>query len=197
LRPGRRRTLTAERHFSIGLRSYNRAVLKMPTTERQGSPVDAYMLLERAGRLLMLRRSADAAYAAGLLCPPSGHVEAREDVLEAAIRETEEETGVILRPEQIRCVTVVHHRSPSGQSRMGWFFAAVPGWAGEPVNREPAKHSALLWVDPAAPPADLVAYTWAGLRAYQEGASFAIHFQRDDSPVHYHRQHADELRFLA
>jgi len=41
------------------------------------------MLLERDGRLLMLRRAADAAYAASLLCPPSGHVEAGEDVAAA------------------------------------------------------------------------------------------------------------------
>ena len=32
-------------------------------------PVDAYMLLERDGKILMLRRAAAAAYAAGLLCP--------------------------------------------------------------------------------------------------------------------------------
>ena len=144
----------------------------------------------------MLRRSADAAYAAGLLCPPSGHVEAGEDVLEAAIRETEEEAGVALRPDQVQCVAVVHHRRPGGQARMGWFFAARPGWFGEPVNREPRKHSALVWVDPADPPMDLVAYTWAGLRAYREGAPFAIHFQDEGSPVHYDPQSAGELRLL-
>jgi 8-oxo-dGTP pyrophosphatase MutT (NUDIX family) len=155
------------------------------------------MLLERDGRLLMLRRSADAAYAAGLLCPPSGHVEPAEDVLSAALRETQEETGVLLRPDQVKCAAVIHHRAPSGQTRIGWFFAARPGWAGEPVNREPAKHSALLWVDPAVPPADLVAYTWAGLQACQEGASFAIHFQRADSPIHYDPQYANELRLLS
>jgi len=32
-------------------------------------PVDAYMLLERDGKVLMLRRAAGASYAAGLLCP--------------------------------------------------------------------------------------------------------------------------------
>src|SRR5689334_2814975 len=80
-------------------------------------PVDAYMLLERDGRILMLRRAAGAAYAAGLLCPPSGHVEANETVSDAAIRETAEETGVRLQPHQVRCVTVVHHRGPGGQAR--------------------------------------------------------------------------------
>jgi len=75
-------------------------------------PVDAYMLLERDGRILMLRRAAGAAHAAGLLCPPSGHVEAGETVRDGAIRETAEETGVRLRPDQVRCATVVHHRGP-------------------------------------------------------------------------------------
>ncbi len=41
--------------------------------ERLCCPVDAYLLLERGGKLLMLRR-APGAYAAGLLCPPSVHL---------------------------------------------------------------------------------------------------------------------------
>ncbi len=167
-----------------------------PMAERQCCPVDAYMLLERGGKLLMLRRYPDAAYAANLLCPPSGHVEKNEDVVHAAIRETAEETGVTLKPEQVRCAAVVHHQGPGGQTRIGWFFAAAPGWAGEPVNREPAKHSALVWIDPAAPPDDIVAYTWAGLRAYQAGMPFAIHFQRNGSPVRYKPGYSGELTLL-
>ena len=63
-------------------------------TGRLRVPVDAYMLLERDGKLLMLRRAPGAAYAAGLLCPPSGHVDEGETVSDAAIREAAEETGV-------------------------------------------------------------------------------------------------------
>ena len=159
-------------------------------------PVDAYMLLERDGHILMLRRAAGATYAAGLLCPPSGHVEAGETVIDAAIRETTEETGVRLQPDQVRCATVVHHRGPSGQARIGWFFAAEPGWTGEPGNQEPAKHAGLVWIDPAAPPGDLVAYTWAGLRAWQSGASHAIHFQEPGSPVRYEPSYENELTLL-
>jgi hypothetical protein len=66
--------------------------------------------------------------------------------------------------------------------RIGWFFAAAPGWAGEPVNREPVKHSELVWVDRAAPTADLVAYTCAGLAAWRAGAPWAIHWQQPGSP---------------
>ena len=105
-------------------------------TGRLRVPVDAYMLLERDGKLLMLRRAPGAAYAAGLLCPPSGHVDEGETVCEAAIREAAEETGVRLTPDEVRCVTVVHHRGPGGQARIGWFFAAGPDWEGERANRE-------------------------------------------------------------
>jgi len=70
--------------------------------ERLCCPVDVYMVLERDGRLLMLRRAAGAAYAPLLLCPPSGHVEQGEGVAAAAARETAEETGIRLRPEQVR-----------------------------------------------------------------------------------------------
>lgn len=159
-------------------------------------PVDAYMLLQRHGKVLMLRRGPAADYAAGLLCPPSGHVEPGETVSEAAIRETAEETGVRLRPDRVHSVTVVHHRSPGGQARIGWFFAAELGWTGEPVNREPAKHAELAWIDPADPPGDLVAYTWAGLRAWQSGAPHAIHFQEAGSPVRYAPGYESELTLL-
>src|SRR5260370_18519880 len=82
--------------------------------QRLCCPVDAYMLLERGGRLLMLRRATDASYAASLLCPPSGHVEPGEDVASAAIREAAEETGVQLPPGEARCAVAVHQRRPTG-----------------------------------------------------------------------------------
>ena len=106
-------------------------------TGRLRVPVDAYMLLERDGKLLMLRRAPDAAYAAGLLRPPSGHVDEGETVYNPAIREAAEETGVRLTPDRVRCVTVMHHRGPGGQVHIGWFFAAALGWDGEPVNQKP------------------------------------------------------------
>jgi 8-oxo-dGTP pyrophosphatase MutT (NUDIX family) len=164
--------------------------------ERLCCPVDAYMLLERGGRLLMLRRAPNAAYAASLLCPPSGHVEPGEDVAAAAVRETAEETGIHLEPGQLRCAVVIHHRSPSGQARLGWFFTAERGWAGDPVNREPSKHAELAWIDPGALPPDMVAYTWAGLTAWRSGAQFAVHWQDPGSPVHYDPGYEHELTFL-
>lgn len=106
-------------------------------------------------------------------------------MVRTAIRETAEETGIEFRRDQVRCAAVVHHRSPGGQARIGWFFAAEPG-----------RHAGLARADPAAPPADLVAYTWAGLAAWRAGAPWAIHWQEPGSPVHYDPGRETELSLL-
>ena len=68
---------------------------------------------------------------------------------------------------------VVHHRSPDGQPRIGFFFTAVL-WQGEPANLEPNKCAGLHWADPARPPANTVPYTAAALAAITGGASFSL-----------------------
>ena len=93
------------------------------------SIVDAHVVLRRDGKILLLRRGANT-YASGQLCLPS---------------------GIILNVGALPLVLAMHQRNPDGQARFGFFFE--PGrWDGEPVNREPGKHSALVWADPGRPP---------------------------------------------
>ena len=54
---------------------------------------------------------------------------------------------------------VVHHRSPDGQPRIGFFFFTAVLWQGEPANLEPNKCAGLHWANPARPPANTVRYT--------------------------------------
>ncbi len=135
--------------------------------------VDVYVLLRRPdGTILLLERSGTG-YADGQLCPPSGHLEAGESVVQGAIRETREETSVLIDPADLAFSHVVHHRSPEGQARIGFFFTAVR-WQGEPANLEPHKCAGLQWADPARPPANTVPYTAAALAAITDGASFSL-----------------------
>ena len=141
--------------------------------DRYRSIVDVYVLMRRAdGRILLLER-AGTGYADGQLCPPSGHLEAGESVTAGAAREVREETGVTLDPADLAFCHVVHHRSPEGQGRVGFFFT-LTRWHGEPANREPHKCARLLWADPAWPPAGTVPYTAAALAQISRGTPFSL-----------------------
>ncbi|MGK5630128.1 NUDIX hydrolase [Streptomyces sp. URMC 123] len=143
-------------------------------TPRHRSVVDVFVLLLRDdGRVLLLRRAGEV-YASGLLVPPSGHLEAGEDVRSAAARELFEETGVEVAPGALEFAHLVHHRSPEGQGRVGVVYM-TQRWRGTPVNREPEKCSALLWAKPGDPPADCVPYAAHILRRFDRGDLDSLH----------------------
>ena len=103
----------------------------------------------REGRLLLVKRR--KAPEAGHWNLPGGKVDFGERVEDAVRREIAEEIGVEI--ELTRSLGFVetfadaqHWVSPIYEARIV---------AGEPVNREPDKHEALLWADPATPPAPL------------------------------------------
>ena len=141
--------------------------------ERYKSIVDVYVLLQRDDGAILLLERANTGYADGQLWPPSGHLEQDENVLDGAIREAKEEVGVVVQPNDLTCVHVVHHRSPEGQGRIGFFFAATR-WTGEPTNCEPDKCAGVHWVQPTALPANTVPYTAAAVTQIQGGAHFSL-----------------------
>jgi 8-oxo-dGTP diphosphatase len=144
---------------------------RMP--DRFASVIDVHVILRRAGRVLLLRRTGEV-YASGQLCLPSGHMEQGESICQAAVRETFEETGIVLDDAALHHVLSIHQRNPgTTETRIGFAFTAS-AWGGEPVNAEPHKHSELIWADPAALPADTAEYTAAVITAVEHGLSFAL-----------------------
>jgi 8-oxo-dGTP diphosphatase len=141
--------------------------------DRFTSVIDAHVILRRAGEVLLLRRTGDV-YASGQLCLPSGHLEEGESIAQAAVRETFEETGIILDPAVLCHVVSVHQRNPgTTETRIGLAFAPSV-WDGEPVNAEPGKHSELVWAHPAALPPDTAEYTAAVITAAERGLTFRL-----------------------
>ncbi len=164
---------------------------------RHTVPVDVHLIAVRDGEqgpeVLLSRRAGDV-YASGLWHAPSGHVE-RETVVDAVVRETLEETGLVVDPEDVRAAVTVHHRPPGGgRERVGFFFE-VRRWRGVPRVVEPDKCDAMGWFPLAALPEPMVAYCRAGLDAYRAGAPAALHFHDADDPI-AHDPRVDRLRLL-
>jgi 8-oxo-dGTP diphosphatase len=141
--------------------------------ERYASIVDVHVILRRRGQILLLRRGGDV-YASGQLCLPSGHLEHGESVIDAAVRETREETGITLDPAALCHVLSIHQRNPgTSHARIGFAFRPRT-WDGEPANAEPHKHSELIWADPARLPPDTVGYAAAVIAAVEQGLTFTL-----------------------
>ncbi|MEU0027471.1 phosphotransferase [Streptomyces sp. NPDC006335] len=166
--------------------------------QRHTEPVDVHLILRREtpqGPQVLLSRRAGQVYAAGLWHLPSGHLDGpHEDVVTALIREAREETGVVIDPADVRSAVTVHHRSPGGASRTGYFFE-VRQWKGEPGIAEPDVCDAMDWAPLTARPAQMVAYCRAGLDAYSAGAHLAVHFQLPGDSIAFDPG-ADRLRLV-
>lgn len=168
----------------------------MSAGPRHTEPLDVHLILRRDGDTgpeVLLSRRAGTVYAAGLWHLPSGHLDgAHEDIVTALVRETLEETGVVVDPADARAAVTVHHRSPGGGARVGFFFE-VRRWRGDPRVREPHVCDAMRWFPLDALPDPVVAYCRAGLDAYRAGTRLAVHFQEPHDPIAYDPE-VDRLR---
>ncbi|WP_141582454.1 NUDIX domain-containing protein [Actinomadura sp. WMMA1423] len=142
-----------------------------------GSFIAPHVLLRRPdGAVLMLRRH-NTGYRDGWLAPPAGRIEPGEDVLAAAIREAREETGVTLNRHDAVFSHVMHRTAatlPGPCHAISDYWFTFRRWAGEPHAAEPDRASEALWIDPAAPPADLIPYCAQALAAIGREEAFSV-----------------------
>jgi 8-oxo-dGTP pyrophosphatase MutT (NUDIX family) len=124
-----------------------------------------------AGRIVLLQRGPGARFGQGMWDLPAGKSEPGEPVTATAVRELREETGLVVRAEELEVVHLVHGawgvEAPGGYLTV--VFAAR-AWAGEPENREPGKHTQVVWADTGALPEEFVLSTGKVLRAYLTGS---------------------------
>src|SRR5262249_2971430 len=106
----------------------------------------------------------------GELSVPAGHIEPGESATAALLRETREETGVVLAPERVRMALVQHGRA-DGDTYVDFFFTAE--LRGEhPVVAEPDKASELLWAPLDALPDDVIPALRNALDALRRGETY-------------------------
>jgi mutator protein MutT len=128
-----------------------------------GIPAGVHVVCEREGCILLMRR-AGTGFFDGLYSLPGGHVEAGESVVQAAVREMREETGLRIEPHDLAWMGVVHRLSDTNRID---FFLCAQQWDGEPAIREPGKCDRLEWFRADALPDLVVPYVREALRAGQ------------------------------
>lgn len=131
-----------------------------------------YMLLRRDGKLFFIRR-ANTGYKDGTFTVPAGHAEASESYTGAAIRETAEEAGVQVAPEDARLVFVMQRNEGPDNIRVDLFFEATR-WKGEPNNMEPHRSSESAWFSADNLPYDeIIDFQADVFRALARGETYA------------------------
>jgi 8-oxo-dGTP diphosphatase len=134
--------------------------------------VDVHVLLIRDGEVLLTQRRDTNPDFDGRWHLPSGKLDAGESVLDAAVREAEEEVGVLIDPTDLRHVHTIHVNGSGPEPRLGLFFE-THRWIGEPINRELDKCAALAWFPLNALPGNLIEYPSAGIDAYNNSIWFS------------------------
>lgn len=107
----------------------------------------AYVFLRHDADVLLQLREGTGFMDGHWAAAAAGHVEADESVLEAACRETLEELGVVIRPEDLRPLTAMHRTQRNHRAideRVDFFFECRV-WEGEPHLVESQKAADLGW----------------------------------------------------
>jgi 8-oxo-dGTP pyrophosphatase MutT (NUDIX family) len=132
-------------------------------------PTTIHLFFFRENRILLLRRF-NTGFRDGEYSVPAGHLDGNETVMQAGIREAQEEVGVALTEQDMTFSSVMHRIEDDERVD---FFVQVHQWAGEPFNAEPDKCDDLRWVDVNALPANLVPYVKQALSNHLNGIPFA------------------------
>jgi 8-oxo-dGTP pyrophosphatase MutT (NUDIX family) len=121
-----------------------------------------HLFLLRSGEVLLLRRH-NTGYEDGNYSVIAGHLDGDEPATLAMARETAEEAGIDIMPEELQFVHVMHRKETGdADERIDLFFAAT-AWNGTPTVREPEKCSELRWASLNALPENVVPYVRAAL----------------------------------
>ncbi|MFJ9157498.1 NUDIX hydrolase [Streptomyces griseoviridis] len=135
--------------------------------------VGVHLYLEDAhGRILLGLRHPDSAYAGNTWHFLAGHCE-REEAINCLIREAEEEAGLVIEPNDVELVHLVHVvDSPSARPRIGLIFRART-WSGTPTVREPDRCVEWRFWNPKDLPDAVVPYTRQAIEGVLAGRRYS------------------------
>ena len=110
-------------------------------------PAYVGIILKKDNQVLLIKRL-NTDWASGQWNFPGGLLEENETLMNAAIREAQEEIGVTISPDDFELVHVLQVKANNKNTKdiFGFYFMAQ-SWHGTPINNEPHRHSEIGWFD--------------------------------------------------
>lgn len=130
--------------------------------------VTVHLFLLHEGNILLSRRY-NAGYADGQYSVIAGHLDGREEIKAAMIREAAEEAGIEMAPADLEVIGVMHRLS--NDERVD-FFLAASSWQGELRNCEPDKCDDLAWFEIDDLPENVVPYVRRAIENHRRSVWF-------------------------
>ena len=127
------------------------------------------LILYDKGNILLLRQKKSLG---GNYTLVGGTIEVKEYALEALIRESEEEAGLLLKPEDLQLVHVLHKCTKSNGHRITLYFKATK-WAGNIITGEPYKFKDVEWFPLESLPSNLSETVSHVLKEYRDGKLYS------------------------
>ncbi len=132
----------------------------------------SHLILIKDEKILLLRRF-NTGYEDGKYSVVAGHLDGNETFLQAMLRESVEEAGVSIKPENLKVVHVMH-RKCANEERID-FFIEAKSWAGEPKNMEPHKCDDLSWFELDNLPENIVPYVKQAIECVRKKIIYSEH----------------------
>ncbi|MBL7058294.1 NUDIX domain-containing protein [Patescibacteria group bacterium] len=144
-------------------------------TKRHQNIPASYLTLLKDNKVLLLRRF-NTGYEDGNYSMVAGHINQVETFTQCIIREAEEEAGILLKPEYLQVVHVMHRNSGTAENneRVDVFFIAEK-WEGEIINKEPYKCDDLSWFDLDKIPDNTIPYIKQALKGIKSKIYYSEH----------------------
>ena len=146
----------------------------MSDTERFKIPIGIFVMLRKGDTvLLQLRQNCSFNGCWGFV---GGHLDGKEQIVSAAVREVKEEIGIDIRPVDLILKTICH--SNKGQEYLQFYFECYK-WSGKIENKEPDKIKRMDFFDLNMLPDKLMSHIFEVLKAYERNENYIVVDYRD------------------